>query len=407
MSFEKKKEPSELAFRDGSSGGVGVVSTSSDSSKENLINQSCVENRLSELDSKFTPKKKAASILARSFWRLGEKTSKIYPSSRKSISPYKKINHLGFTKRALKVKDCGSFLECSKGRYADGSLDDKLRLTRANFCKDRLCPMCNWRRTLNIFGQVSQILDYLSNNYRFLFLTLTIPNCTGDNLSSTIDAMNKAFYRLKRNKRVKDCVLGFHRSLEVTINKRNETYHPHFHIILAVPKSYFDSKKYIKQSEWLQLWRDAMNDQSITQVDIRAIKPRYSDSNILDNKSDVAMKKAVAEASKYAVKDSEFLGKYDKDGNLIKPYSEEVIDDRVYHLALALKNRQLSVFGGVLYEAQKALNLDDSEDGDLIHVSDEIKRPFVSEIVFRYRWNIGVSAYEEIEFFERPIKEGD
>lgn len=50
--------------------------------------------------------------------------------------------------------------------------------------------------------------------------------------------------------------------MEVTRNWDNNsewygTYHPHFHILLAVPTNYF-SKNYIKQSEWTDMWQRAM-----------------------------------------------------------------------------------------------------------------------------------------------------
>ena len=48
--------------------------------------------------------------------------------------------------------------------------------------------------------------------------------------------------------------------------------HPHYHALLLVPQSMLGGKQYVKHSEWLQLWRDCYRDQTITQVDVRAIK---------------------------------------------------------------------------------------------------------------------------------------
>ena len=59
-------------------------------------------------------------------------------------------------------------------------LEDKeknRKLYQAYFCKFRLCPMCNWRKSLKMFAQVSEITNYLmlqKPNVRFIFLTLTI-----------------------------------------------------------------------------------------------------------------------------------------------------------------------------------------------------------------------------------------
>ena len=107
-------------------------------------------------------------------------------------------------KKHYRVKDCGSFLEFK--RFEDQSL----KLNKANFCKVRLCPLCSWRRSLKIFGQVSKVMNYLeSEEYAFLFLTLTTRNCLGFDLSTTIDLIFKAFKKLTRSKEFKKSVEGF------------------------------------------------------------------------------------------------------------------------------------------------------------------------------------------------------
>ena len=49
------------------------------------------------------------------------------------------------------------------------------KLKSANFCRVRVCPMCNWRRSLKLFSQVSAITDAIlaEKKARFIFLTLT------------------------------------------------------------------------------------------------------------------------------------------------------------------------------------------------------------------------------------------
>ena len=37
----------------------------------------------------------------------------------------------------------------------------RLKLRQAHFCRFRLCPMCQWRRSLKMHGQVKQCLEYL------------------------------------------------------------------------------------------------------------------------------------------------------------------------------------------------------------------------------------------------------
>ena len=67
--------------------------------------------------------------------------------------------------RLWDMEQCANSLEFL--RYADGSK----KLKQAYFCRNRLCPMCQWRRSLKLFGQVSMVSDLLAVQYsgiRFL-----------------------------------------------------------------------------------------------------------------------------------------------------------------------------------------------------------------------------------------------
>ena len=59
-----------------------------------------------------------------------------------------------------------------------------LTLTHANFCRDRLCPMCQWRRSLKMGAQARAVVDECDRvkmsrdgvGYRWMLLTLTQAN---------------------------------------------------------------------------------------------------------------------------------------------------------------------------------------------------------------------------------------
>lgn len=273
--------------------------------------------------------------------------------------------------KSYRVSQCGNLLEFKKFE------DDTLKLHLANFCKVRLCPMCAWRRSLKIFGQVSRVMDamLLDYNYKFLFLTLTCKNVNADELSLQIDFLFKAFNLLTKRKKFKKSVKGWFRCLEVTYNCENDTFHPHFHCVLAVNSSYFDDKDYyIKQSDWCDLWRSCLNVDYTPIVDVR----RFKDS-------DKGVGKEVAEVSKYAVKTTDFIIKR-PNGKII----EDVTDYLVSTFDMVLANRRLIAFGGIFKELHKKLNLDDTEDGDLIHVGDDEElREDLNYIIIRYKWQIG------------------
>ncbi|MBU3229238.1 protein rep [Clostridium algidicarnis] len=279
-------------------------------------------------------------------------------------------------KKAYRVRDCGSFLEFK--RYTNGTL----KLNGANFCKVRLCPMCSWRRELKIFAQTSKVMDKAleMRDYRFIFLTLTCKNVEGVELSGTLDKLFHAFKKLSERKVFKNAVKGWFRALEVTHNldedsKDYDTYHPHFHIIIMVNKSYFNKPElYISQERWTNLWKDSLQVEYTPIVDVRAFKTR--------TKKQVS--KSIAETAKYTVKDNDYI----LDGN------EEMTDSAVMVLDKALANRRLVAFGGQLKRIHKELNLDDAEDGNLINTGiDEELREDVDYVLEHYQWHIGYNQY--------------
>lgn len=332
-----------------------------------------------EIKKKFKPKKEQTVLLAESY------------------------NRLGFDGHSERVKLCGTSLEwlersgaCLDGESGKGSRWEPAgsparptyKLYRANFCRERLCPMCSWRRSYKIFGQMSQIMNYLGNGYRYIFLTLTVPNCEPGDLDNTIDNMIKAWHKLSKRKAYKQAVKGFFRALEVTRNKNNGTYHPHFHVVLAVLPSYFTSRDYISRDEWLHMWQKSMQDDSITQVDVRIMRDKKTGDTYGE-----ALNSAVCEAAKYAV----------KSGDYIFANNDELMDFIVCTLRGALWHRRLTALGGVFKDAQAHLGLDDCEDGDLVHIDNEIREDLATMII-RYQWSAG--AYKLFEKTKLKIIDG-
>ena len=310
-------------------------------------------NTQEEVCNTFTPKKLQS-----------EKLSGIYAELSFYDTPEKKIQ---YSKRADRVNECGSFLEFHlKG--------DKFKLAKANFCKDRLCPMCSWRRSLKIFGQVSQIMDILQErgDYAFIFLTLTVRNCPAEELKETIDALNNGWRSLYHdNKIFKNTVLGTFRTLEITRNAKENTYQPHLHTILVVRADYY-RHDYLTKNDWQEMWKKACGLDYEPIIDVRKIK---ADGNI---------KKAVAEVSKYAVKGSDLLhGDLDEMCDIVRTFLE------------ALYSRRLCSFTGIFKKIKQELNLDDIESGDLVNTDNEDLRSDVASAIIRYGWRYGY--YEQFQ----------
>lgn len=305
------------------------------------------------------------------------------PQKLKTFELAESFERLGF-KKSYRVAECGTFLEF---KYFNKT--NELKLSKSNFCKARLCPMCSWRRSKKIFGQVSKVMDKAleQRDYRFIFLTLTIKNIEGEELSETIDKLFHSFKKLSERKLFKNSIKGWFRALEVTHNlEKNspnyDTYHPHFHIILMVNKSYFtDTKSYISQEKWTSLWKSCLKVDYTPLVDVRAFKS--------DTKSET--KKSIAETAKYTVKSDDYIIK-----NKFGEIDEELTDNSVWILDTALANRRLTAFGGELKKIHRQLKLDDAENGDLVNTDNDEIRDDLDYVIERYNWNVGYNQYLRI-----------
>ena len=289
---------------------------------------------------------------------------------RASVKLSESFKRLGEEGKAYRVLGCGAIL------VFDEAVKEQKRLVSANFCRERLCPMCAWRRSLKVFSQVSDVMNLVFDENPTLvplFLTLTIKNTDSEGLHSALDMIFSGWKKVFKIKVIENVVVGWFRALEVTRNSKNDTYHPHIHAILLVRRGYFNTQDYIKTSDWVQLWRQCLQIDYDPVCDIRRIKtPKNTEMSY----------KTIAEVSKYTVKDTDYIVK-----------DTAKTDEIVSVLGKVLKGRRLYAFGGICKEAAKRLRLDAEGDGDLIHIDKEYIRSDIAEVLVKYRWNIGVGNY--------------
>jgi plasmid rolling circle replication initiator protein Rep len=325
--------------------------------------------------------------------RLSEIYMMIKESYRKLHS--EKFNR--FLNREERCRMCATVLKYKRDKKG------KRTLHEAYFCQLRLCPVCNWRRSLKIFSQVSKIIQSIEEDkeYAYLFLTLTQKNVSAEELDKMLDDMMKAWHRFLGYKKVKDVVKGAYRGLEITYDKEPkitkkmyqekkdyykklglkvgdknpnfDMYHPHFHVLIAVNKSYFSGSSYLKHEEWQKLWAKAMRLDYTPQVNVKRVKGNTAE--------------AVAEVAKYSAKDSDYVIEKDLD------LSMNVVETLDY----ALQGRRLVSFSGIMKEWHKKLNLDDAEDGDLVHIETEKDEELEGELTLEtYAWNVGYMNYVRV-----------
>lgn len=264
-----------------------------------------------------------------------------------------------------------------------------MKVHKADFCKNRFCPMCAWRKANKDALSLAIMVSYLQEEHDkdFLFLTLTAPTVSADEVKRQIDKFNKSFKKMFERKELKAFVKGYVRKLEVKYddqafitkkmynqkqsyydrrglkfgddNPNFGKYHPHFHVLIAVNKSYFNKPEiYLSRERWLNLWQESTGDYSITQVDIRRFKKHQKGSEI-------------NELAKYSAKDRDYLA------------SSEVFD--VFYQAL--KGRRLLVFSGMFKDAN-----DKYKKSEL----DKYKKEDTTEYVYLilYQWG-EKSTYNE------------
>ena len=176
------------------------------------------------------------------------------------------------------VKNCGSFLAFKLYQNIKNTEEFRRTLSGANFCKNRFCIMCAWRKSKQLQSQTYATINYLQKQnhktYEFLFLTLTVPNCKMSELNDTVKVMSKAFKKLREREEWKKAVKGFIRAVEFIGDHTAEGQaHPHYHCLLMVEKSYFIGRNYLSQERWRELWSDCYGYPNL-QVRIEKIKPK-------------------------------------------------------------------------------------------------------------------------------------
>lgn len=240
--------------------------------------------------------------------------------------------HLSETGRE-RFANCGTWLEMK----ADKDLKI-VKLNRANFCTNRFCPMCAWRKSIKEAMRISVLMDYIEAEHDkvFIMVTLTAPNVSGEALVREINKYNKAFKEFARSAEIRAMNRGYIRKLEITYSEKRNDYHPHFHVVFAVDKQYFKRSggTYITHERWRDLWREAMGDDSIKMLRVERLK-KVGEEQIKNG--EIRQSSAANEIAKYAAKDADY------------GHSQEVFDA----FYMALKGRQIITHNGLFAASNK------------------------------------------------------
>lgn len=180
-------------------------------------------------------------------------------------------------------KSYGRSMTCAQRQYVENGQ------IKTEYCKCRWCLVCNRIRMAENIKNYVPVLSAWENAY---MLTLTIPNCSGFELDNKIQTMQDMFTAIKRKVKrgrkrktyVKKNGSYVHdkngnrivdeapfqgvrfqaiRKLEVTYNIKEDSYHPHYHILINSKRG----AQLLKQF-WLDSFRSASGlGQDLTTVD--------------------------------------------------------------------------------------------------------------------------------------------
>ena len=138
-------------------------------------------------------------------------------------------------------KKLRSLSSCNKywllNRYECFKIKDFIK---TNLCKDKFCSNC---KKVKQASRMSKFIPLLEPYKDYLYhLTLTLPNCSSDDLKDTINLIFKSFTKLIDYIKCRKLIRGLDfsswgyegaiRSLEITF--KNDSYHPHLHVCLVL-----------------------------------------------------------------------------------------------------------------------------------------------------------------------------
>ena len=244
-----------------------------------------------------------------------------------------------------------------------------LKLRSAHFCRVRHCPVCQWRRSLMWQARFLKALPAIEAEHataRWLFLTLTVRNCTVTDLRRTIQDMNQAWHRLIKRREFDSNTLGWIRTTEVT-RGRDDSAHPHFHVLMMVRPSYF-THNYVTQKRWTELWQDCARLDYTPIVHVKAVKPKSRLSGLYE----MPLRRAISETLKYAVKPS------------------DMSDDWLIHLTQQVHHLRFIASGGVLKDV---LREGEEKEEDLLLADDPDGSSDASEPDVFFKWHRTIRRY--------------
>ena len=271
------------------------------------------------------------------------------------------------------MRECGSLVE---GRLCPEC--GKFVISTASFCRDRLCPMCQWRLALKRYAEMCAALGYVLDNQPLIkasFLTLTVKNCDPGDLRQTLANMAKAWNRVMARRKIKSLFSGWARSVEVTYNEKKNTFHPHYHVILLLTEEAAKTPEGVIRQSLSDAWYDACQTSYRPITDYKEIQP---DEFAPDSEKLAA---AIVETYKYTTKSKE---------------AETMPLGAFRALVWGLNGVRIASFGGIIKDARAALKFADDDEPEADGAPIRCPKCNAEMANAALRWSFERKEYEQI-----------
>ena len=183
------------------------------------------------------------------------------------------LRDMGMEHRSNNVYNCCRVVQTTP----DGEI------AKVYMCHDRFCPICMRAKSRKITNNVNDIIKSLPENQKYVFIGLTIPNIPGDCVRDAFKMMTSAFNVVKTKWYREGHISGYIRSFEITYNRKEHTWHPHFHILAACDNELFSLAEKIQSD--LKIKRDylhMMKFKTLENGEVKPIIPKTGYSDDLD-----------------------------------------------------------------------------------------------------------------------------
>lgn len=318
------------------------------------------------------------------------------------------------SKRAEKIRSCANILV-----YKINLDNYNRKLAKASFCKDMFCIECAKRKSNLLYHNLHEIMKEAKEkqNQEFAHMTLAIKNSTAENLSAGIDRLLYGFKLMMKRVRFVRAFEGYFRSLEITYNEEEDTYHAHLHVLVSFNKDeYFDRryKKYISHDRLVREF--AVATKVVTRKEVKKmelgkikvtgfIKKIYdkNDENVMTEEFKKELEKdeerkfekkryeeydsAISESAKYVTKFVDILD--------IKDENKKV--EVLQVLSEALFKRRKNSFGRLFKELARKLKIqefEDMNDDEILHADDSERDNYKNYIYAIMCYNFVAKKYE-------------